>query len=326
MQRILAFLILGLAIIAVAPQTARAETTDEIVKLAEKGLGEEVLIAAVERSDKGFNLTADEIIKLKQANVPEKVIAAMLRKKSAAAVPAKVPAAPTVEQGEVRVAEKAGEQGTLNLENVDDRSWSYRIDTATRVLWISPAGEEEKKALTPHGGLSLSVPKGAYEVRYAGETAGQPFNVPAGEKALLLFSRVETDEFEGLYVSIFERGERRGGGRLAVLRQTRKPAEPAAAYERLPAKTEPSYQYEQPRTQVTERVVERVVEPSTTVIYREPAPVVVYPSYYGYPYSRGCYYPHYHGPRYYSPYNSASFYYGNHGRRSGFSIGVGVGW
>lgn len=319
MSRLLACVFASLMLTVLVQNAARAETTAEIVKLAEKGIGEDVLLAAIERSDKGFSLSADDIIKLKQANVPDKVIAAMLRKKPAAGA---APAAALAqgEATEVRI-EKAGETGTLNIENVDDRTWSYRFDMTSHVLWISPAGEDEKKTMAPHGGVSLNVPKGAYEVRYAGEAAGQAFNVPAGEKALLLFSRVETDEFEGLYVSVFERGERRGGGRLTVLRQTKKPAQTQATYERLPARTEePAYQYDQPKT--TERVVERVVEPSTTVIYREPAPVYVYPSYPSYPY----YYRPYCYPRYYSPYNSASFRYSNYGHHSGFSIGVGVGW
>ncbi|MCW8128880.1 MAG: hypothetical protein KIS92_00720 [Planctomycetota bacterium] len=317
MTRMIACVLASLMLAVLVQHAARAESTDEIVKLAEKGIGEDVLLAAVDRSDKGFSLTADDIIKLKQAHVPEKVIAAMLRKKPAAA-PAGQPA--PAEAADVRI-EKAGETGTLNLENVDDRAWAYRFDLASHLLWITPAGEDEKKTMTPHGGVSLSVPKGAYEVRYAGEASGQVFNVPAGEKALLLFSRVETEEFEGLYVSVFERGERRAGGRLAVLRQTKKPAQTQATYERIPARAEePAYQYEQPRA--TERVVERVVEPSTTVIYREPAPVYVYPSYPSYPY----YYRPYCYPHSYYPYNSASFRYSNYGRRSGFSIGVGVGW
>ncbi|MBI3830851.1 MAG: hypothetical protein HY291_15130 [Planctomycetes bacterium] len=325
MNRTVALIVAGLLLAVFAQTSARAETTEDIIRLSQKGLGEDVLLATVDRSEKGFNLSADDIIKLKQANVSEKVIAAMLRKKAAPAAQAVAPAKPA-EQGDVRI-EKTGDNGTLNLENVDDRSWTYRFDMATRILWISPAGEEAQKALTPHGGVSLSVPKGAYEVRYAGETSGQAFNVPAGEKALLLFSRVETDEFEGLYVSVFEKGERHGGGRLAVLRQTKKASQPQATYQKVPApaqQQDPTYQYDPPKTQV----VERVVEPSTTVIYRDPAPVYVYPSYpyyYGYPYRYGYGYG-YGYPRYYTPYNSATFRYSNFGHHSGISVGLGFGW
>jgi len=73
---------LGVALLAVGCTRApAAETADDVALLAQKGLGEEVLLAFVERAEGTFTLSADQIIKLKQAGVPEKVIAAMLRKK-----------------------------------------------------------------------------------------------------------------------------------------------------------------------------------------------------------------------------------------------------
>lgn len=299
-----------------ASRSVQAETTEEILQLAQKGLGAEVLLAAVERSTAGFALSTDQIVQLKQAGVPEKVIVAMLQKKSKDAA---APAAP-----EAREPAVAGENGTLNLENVDDRAWGYRLDLATRILWIMPSGEENQRTLAPHGGVNLSAPRGGYEVRFAGDGTGKAFNVVAGEKALLLFSRVETEEFEGLYVSVFEKGERRGGGRLAILRQTRKPSQIQA--ENTPLRiSEPKYTYEAPRT--SERVVERVLEqPSTTVIYRESAPVYGYPYYPShYPYYRSAYSHDPCGyPRYYYPYSSS--YYKSCGRRSGISVGIGFGF
>ena len=81
---------LGVALLAVGCTRApAAETADDVALLAQKGLGEEVLLAFVDRAEGTFTLSADQIIKLKQATVPEKVIAAMLRKKAPApAVPA----------------------------------------------------------------------------------------------------------------------------------------------------------------------------------------------------------------------------------------------
>jgi len=314
MRHDLALRISGLLLALLIHVGVRAETTEDIVQLSQKGLGEDVLVAAIERSDKGFKLNADDIIRLKQANVPEKVIAIMLRKKPAADGEGVVVIAP--QEGAVAVP-----NGTLNLENVDDKPWSYRLDAGARVLWISPAGEDNQKALAPHGGVSLSAPKGSYVVRYAGDEGSQSFNVTAGDKALLLFSRVETDEFEGLYVSVFEKGERRGGGRLTILRQTKK----SAAYQApARAREETTYRYEQPRTQVTERVVERVVEPSTTVIYRDATPTYVYPNYYDWyrPYYSSYYYPHHH-----HSYSHGTVHYRNGcNSRSGISIGLGFGW
>ena len=294
---------------------AEAVTADEIIQLSQKGLGEDVLLAKVEHAEGGFTLSVEQIIKLKQAGVSEKVIAAMLRKKPVAAGAQIAPRAPA--PNAAPAAPAAAEAGTLNLENVDDRPWAYRLDPDARLLWISRAGAADEHLLPPHGGVSLAPAAGAYEVRYVGENAGTLFRVEAGQKSLLLVSRVETEEFEGLYVSVFEKGERKAGGRLAILRQTRRGAQPQANYQYVPPKT-PEYTQEQPRP--AERVV--VEEPATTVIYRT-SPVYVspyYPYYPSYPYS-------YRSPWGYGyPYNYGSFRWSSGHRHSGFSVGIGVGF
>jgi hypothetical protein len=73
-----------LALGSVRPAAAETVTVDDVLRLAENKLGEEVLLAFVDRAEGGFALSADQIIKLKQVGVPEKVIAAMLRKKAPA--------------------------------------------------------------------------------------------------------------------------------------------------------------------------------------------------------------------------------------------------
>lgn len=303
--------------------TAQAQTTEDIIQLAQKGLGEEVLLATVERTEGGFALTADQIVKLKQAGVSEKVIAAMLRKAPAAPVAAQpTPAAPTAPVQAAAVGE-----GTLNLENVDDKPWAYRLDETARLLWISPLGAAaEERVLPAHGGVSLAAAAGAYEVRYAGEASSTPFSIQANEKTLLLVSRVETEEFEGLYVSVFEKAERKAGGRLAVLRQTRR-SPPQVTYQ---------YVAPQPVQRVESQQV--VVEPSTTVVYRNDpywdTPTYVYqplwwhpPVYYsGYsPYYRP-YYGSSWGRSCYYPSSSVGFRYLHGGRRSGWSVGFGFGF
>lgn len=302
----------GLLVLLATAGGVRAETVDEIAELARRGLGEEVLVAAVERTKQGFTLTTDQIIQLKEAGVPQNVIAAMLKNKAGGA-PADAPApAQELTVAPAQEAPAAG-TGTLNLENVDDKTWGYKLDADSRTIWLSPAGGADT-VVRAHGGVSIAAPTGTYEVRYAGEGAGQSVTIREGKKALLLVSRVETAEYEGLYVSVFEGGERRGGGKLATLRETRRasagdqPSAAAARYEYVPPKEE----------RVTERVVERVVEPST-VIYRDVSPpVYVSPYYYGYP--------SYYGYGHCYPYNRVGFGYHNWGRRSGFSVGVGFGF
>lgn len=297
---------------------AGAEVTpDEIVQLAQKGVGEQVLLAAVEQAQGGFALSAEQIIKLKGAGVPESVIAAMLRKKpGTASAPVAIAAA--------QPAAAAG-QGAINLENVDDRPWACRLDAAARILWFSAPGAGDEKVLSAHGGLTLTAGAGQYEARYVGERVGTPFGVQTNEKTLLLVSRVETDEFEGLYLSVFEKGERKGGGRLAVLRQTRA------------GKPQASYQYYEPPARdlrSAERLIERervYVEPATTVVYRaDPWYVPTYypysPYWSGYPYYSSWHRPYYYPWSCYGPRTGVGFGYRHGGHRSGWSVGFGVGW
>jgi hypothetical protein len=288
--------------------------------MANQGVGEDVILAAVERSDGTYNLTADQIVQLKQAGVKEKVIAAMLRKKGGAVIPP-VEVAARAPEAAPQAAPVGAALGTLNLENVDELTWAYRLDPNTRILWIAKPDAKSEKLLAAHGGATLSTPAGAYEVRYVGEETSNPLSVVAGQTSLVLISRVDTQDFEGLYVSVFEQGERKGGGRLAILRQTprRTIGQPQATYQYLPNNTvQPA-----PQPQTTERVV---VEPSTTVIYR-PAPVYVPGAYYGpgyYPYQSP-----YYGPSPYYPWNRTYFRYGSgydHHHGSGWSVGIGIGF
>lgn len=304
---------------------AAAETvsTDDVIKMARQGIGEEVLIAAVERSDSAYLLTADQILKLKDNGVSDRVIAAMLRKKGTPMLPP-VEVAPRTPDAATQPEAPAMAQGTLNIENVDDLPWAYTLDPNARVLWISKPDASSQRLLAGHGGVSLSAAAGAYEIRYVDSETGHPMSVVAGQSSLVLVSRVDTQDFEGLYVSVFEQGERKGGGRLAILRQTprRTVAQTQSTYQYIPAKatyaeTQPQQVAPQTETRVVER--ERVyVEPSTTVIYR-PAPVYV-PSYspiwdrpYYYPWNR-TYYRYGCGPR------NSSYY------RSGWSVGFGFGF
>ncbi|MGD0090381.1 MAG: hypothetical protein ABSE73_10725 [Planctomycetota bacterium] len=82
-------LIVFAALLAVAlTGSAFAQTVDEVISLAQKGVGEDVLTAFVETSGAPSALSAAEIIKLKDAKVPDKVVVAMLQRNAAARVAA----------------------------------------------------------------------------------------------------------------------------------------------------------------------------------------------------------------------------------------------
>jgi len=305
------FLSLALVFGAGYMQSAHAETAEQIIGLKKQGLGDEVLLAAVDRSA-GYTLSTDDIIKLKEAGISEKVIAAMLRKSTATA-PATAPVQPAPAQAPVQAPVEAAATGTLNLENVDDKAWGYDIDLQARVLTLMPPPANQKLVITPHGGLSLGLPPGGYAVRYQGNQ-GQAFNVRAGEKSLLILSRVDTADFEGLYVSIFEKGERKGGGQLVALRQAQKVGQPAATFE-----------YAQPRTEAPVVIQQQpvIVQQAPPVVYTTPGPTY-YTPYYAAPYYG---YPRY-SPYYSSPYSgSLNFYYGNRSsHHSSFGLGLGFGF
>jgi len=76
------FLFAPFLIVACFHQTVTASTVDDVVLLSKKGLGQEVLLAFVDRAG-SLVLSTDEIVKLKENGVPETVIAAMVRKQPA---------------------------------------------------------------------------------------------------------------------------------------------------------------------------------------------------------------------------------------------------
>ncbi|HYG77718.1 MAG TPA: hypothetical protein VEK08_22120 [Planctomycetota bacterium] len=343
------------AILFSLASTARAETVDDILAMSAKGVGEEILLTTVEQSKTGFTLNAQDVIRLKEKKVPDKVIMAMLKKRAAAnpglvavapapaPAPAAVPApAPVAEPAPAKPARPAAANGILNIENLDDKTWSYKFEPATGTIWISPASADGQGNIEPHGGLSLRMPLGTFDVVYNGQTTGQPVTVHGEDKSLIMLSRVDTKDLEALYVTVFEKGERKTSGKLVTLRQSNgKRAEREID--------------SRPAERVVER--ERVVEvPSTTVVYRD-TPTVVYSGSYYSPYYSSYYYPgsyylgsgycapryysSYCGPRYYggySGYYGGGSYYGGHrhggsvnfgythiGRNNSFGIGVGVG-
>ncbi|MCY3019896.1 MAG: hypothetical protein NTW87_12815 [Planctomycetota bacterium] len=317
------------AVVLVVAAGARSETMDDIMLLAQKDVGEDILMAAVENSRTGFQLSAADIVKLKENKVPEKVIVAMLRRKAAAPAPA----APAVGEAQPKAAAPAAEAtvgavGTLNLENLDDRVWSYSYEPEAKTIWIAGPSADGRGNLDAHGGLSVRMPVGNFKLRYAGQENGPMVAVFKGDKSLIMLTRLDAAGQQALYATIFERGERKATARLAILR-------PSATGGQKKGASNSNANADQ------ERVVERenIVEvPSPAVVYRDyPTPVYA-PAYYpsvigsGWPY----YYPGYYGyggPWGPYPYRSYGGYsrpghfgigYSNINQHGGFSIGVGT--
>ena len=296
---------------------ARADGVDDVIALAQKGVGEDVMIASIEQSRSGYSLSATEIIKLKDAKVPDKVITAMLRHKPAGAAavqPAPLAVAPAAAPGQEKVVvAPAGGFGLLNIENLDDKAWSYSFEPGAKTLWISSASADGKGNVGAHAGLSLRMPTGALKIRYNGLDIGPEVNIFADDKSLIMISRVNTAELEALYATVFERSERKSSDRLVTLRENSAPrAKRSDAEEAVP------------EVRVVDRV-EYVTPPSSVVSYTTPVYYGDYYPYYGAGYYPGYIYPHYYGgygPRYYGG-SSVNFGYSHVGHGSNFGIGVG---
>ena len=66
----------------------------EVVKLAQAHMGDDVILAYVKNSGASYSLTADDILYLKEQGVSQNVIATLLQSKSADAPPSPPPAPP----------------------------------------------------------------------------------------------------------------------------------------------------------------------------------------------------------------------------------------
>lgn len=76
-MRIIAALLL---LVACLPARAGAVTPDELVRLRQAGMGDEVLLALVDATAVQGRIDADEAIALKQAGLSDRVIAAAIRR------------------------------------------------------------------------------------------------------------------------------------------------------------------------------------------------------------------------------------------------------
>ena len=82
-----------------AKKPAAQSPNDELIKLSLAGMGEDILLGVVAKTDKTkYDTSADALLKLKSAGVSQRVIAAVLGLPPAAAsIPAPAPALPAVE-------------------------------------------------------------------------------------------------------------------------------------------------------------------------------------------------------------------------------------
>lgn len=61
-----------------AAEKQKPMTNEDVIKLVNAGIGEDVIIAKVRASEPGFQLEADDLVALKQAGVSDRILAAMM--------------------------------------------------------------------------------------------------------------------------------------------------------------------------------------------------------------------------------------------------------
>ncbi|MEP6663699.1 MAG: DUF6600 domain-containing protein [Verrucomicrobiota bacterium] len=137
---------------AVIPPANLSPGIPELVKLAESGVGEDVLKAYVEKSGKNFNPSVDEIVYLKDLGIPETVLASLFRQGNPDAAREATPSVTSVPQNTT----PAPAPNLPSLVPSDAPSYSVTADPGyTDAATTAPAQQVSVEyfdsALSPYG-------------------------------------------------------------------------------------------------------------------------------------------------------------------------------
>jgi hypothetical protein len=234
-------LALAAAVLFAAP--AAAMEADDVVRLTKANVGDEVIVAQMRAAKARFVLSADEIVRLKKDGVSDAVLKAMIE--SAKAQPAKEPPADARagEENQPPAAEpKATDVGLLILENLDSRDYSVQVDARNRnVFYWKASGAEGREPMPARSSQVYRLAPGNYRLTWVSGADNHLIKVLPGKESRATLTRTSAEGTEVVYLSLFEDGDRRGGGRLATLAD-RSPAErPVVAPVQAPRVVERQY-------------------------------------------------------------------------------------
>jgi hypothetical protein len=225
------------AVLAVS-SAARAMDADDVVRLAKAKVGDEVILAQMKAAKARFVLTADDLVRLKKEGVSDAVLKAMVESAKPEPAGEKAPApekAPPAENAPVQPAGRhapeapAGQTGTLVLENLDSRDYSVQVDAERGNLFFYKAvSAEGREPLDARSAQVYRLPAGTYRLTWVGGAESHLVKVLAGKESRVALTRTSAEGTESVYISLFEDGERRGGGKLVTLAD-RAPAQVAEA-------------------------------------------------------------------------------------------------
>lgn len=241
--------LLTVALLAALAPTAWALETGDVIRMTKAQVGDEVIKAQIEAEKARFELSADAIIRLKEEGVSDAIIKAMIETAGRTDEAGEEPAADAAEAGDAPeiVEEPTGDgQGTLILENLDSRSYSVQVDsTHGRIFYYGGVATEGREALPARSSQVWNLPAGRYDVRWVAEDENHTVLISAGRESKVTLTRTTTEGSEALYVSLFEDGQRRGGGRLVTL-VDQSPAEAVGTAAAPPTTVIEKHYYAQP--------------------------------------------------------------------------------
>ncbi len=103
MQNLLLSFLLAVPLAAIAAPM----TNDDVIKMVKGGLGEDIVLQAINSAEPGFDTTPDGLVKLKQGGVSDKVIQQIMSRKPGAPAAA-VPSAPVAAAAPVAACPECG--------------------------------------------------------------------------------------------------------------------------------------------------------------------------------------------------------------------------
>jgi hypothetical protein len=133
------YLIAAIAMFAAVPAHAETLTNATIISLVKSGVGDEVVIAVIERSEARFDLSTQQIITLKKQGVSPTVIAAMIRANDSGGGPANVSKPP------VAAERNSGASSTAPASLGTIRSPGVYLLAGSKFLRIDPSASSQLK-------------------------------------------------------------------------------------------------------------------------------------------------------------------------------------
>ncbi|GEM_PF-6467985 len=195
---------------------AFALTTEEVQKLAQAGLSDEVILAQIQAEKASFVLDVEGILALKRTGVSDRVIQAMIASRP--------------EQGKDRTVSF----GRLEIANDTDRPLVALLHPAARTVFLCHGRMKDEFVLEGGASRILELAPGTWAIRWVGEKDCVRAGVAVGESTRAVATRLTTESLDALQVTVFE-GERETGSGVVktfASREARRPEfpEPQAAF------------------------------------------------------------------------------------------------